>query len=753
VTEEYRFIGKQTSRKDALDIVTGRATFIDDMKMDGMLYGKVLRSPYPHAEIKSIETGKAEALPEVEAVLTYKNVPDWKGGTPRIIPILDCKVRFVGDAVALVAAKSEKVAEEAMELIDVEYKQLPSVYDSEEAMKIDAPQLYKEFPSNLLPTDALVFGPTNPPKIELGNIESGFKEADFIGEGIGAYEGIPNPMPIEPPGVIAKWEGPQQLTLWSATQSATGHRLANQPRMGFPDIRSIGLHCGGSYGSKNAYFQAVFYAAALARATGKAVKLLYSKEEQFGAFVLRLGSKFQGKVGIKKDGTVTALSGEWIVNCGAFSDVVQGQIHVGLGELQLMLRCSNWDVKPRLVCTNRCFSGTVRGFGGQELMSAIIPVLSVALEKAELDPVYFFKKNYVKDGDGYFWRDGEWWVCRGLDYRHAIEKGAEVFGWQEKWKGWLKPTAVNGAKRTGVGVGVHGNADVGEDVSEAYVRLNADATATIHVSVSECGVGQRSSLIKMVAEVLQLPLERVQVTPADTLVNPFEFGLAGSRGTYAVGSAVIAAAENAKRELFQMAAQKLKVPLEELDTRDGRVYIKENPEKSISWSRVVDLQRTCMGFGRFETDFSMPNFMMIFTEVEVDTETGKIELVQVVPATDVGQIIDPRSIEGQIYGSLGAAGIDIALFEESILDKVTGHMLSVNMIDYKWRTFLELPEFKNVILESRFPSHRFKALGIGEITTAPGPAAVLMAVSNAIGKRISCYPLTPDRILQALDKI
>jgi len=753
VSEEYRFIGKHAPRKDAVDIVTGRAKFIDDMKMIGMLHGKVLRSPYPHAKIKSIDTGKAEALSGVESVLTYKNVPDWKGGTPRIIPILDRKVRYVGDAVALVAAKSEEIAEEAMELIDVKYEQLPAVYDTLEAMKHDAPQLYSEFPGNTLPLDALVFGPTCLPSIEMGDIREGFGEADFIGEGTCDYEGVPNPLAIEPPGVIAKWEGPNQLTLWSATQSATGHRLASQPRMGFPDIRSIGLHCGGSYGSKNAYFQAVFYAASLAQATGNAVKVLYTKEEQFGAFVLRLGSRFQGKVGIKKDGTVTAVSGEWIVGCGAFSDVAQGQIHVGLGEVQLMVRCPNWDLKPKLVCTNRCYSGTVRGFGGQEFMCALIPVLSVAMEQADLDPVEFFKKNYVKKGDGYYWRDGKWWVCRGVDYRHAIEKGAEVFGWKEKWKGWLKPTGINGVKRTGVGVGVHGNADVGEDVSEAYVRLNADATVTIHVCVSEAGMGQRSSLCKMAAEVLQLPHERINVTPADTLLNPFEFGLAGSRGTYAVGSAVIAAAESAKKELFEMAAQKLNVAPEDLETRNGRVHVKEDHARSISWSRIVGLQRTCTGFGRFEPDFSMPNFMMMFTEVEVDTETGKIELVRVVPATDVGQIIDPRSVEGQIHGSLGAAGLDTALFEESVLDKTTGHMLSVNMMDYKWRTFLELPEFNNVILESHFPTHRFKAVGIGEITTAPGPAAVLMAVSNAIGKRISSYPITPDRILKALGRI
>jgi xanthine dehydrogenase molybdenum-binding subunit len=753
MTKEYRFIGKPTPRKDAVEIVTGKAKFIDDIKLPAMLYGRVLRSPYSHANIKNIDTSKAEVLPGVEAVLTYKNVPDWKAGWPRHICVLDCKVRFVGDGVALVAAKTEGIAEEALELIDVEYEQLPAVYDAGEAMKPDAPQLYNEFSRNILPPDYPPFGPKSLKEVILGDVENGFREADFTSEGTYVYEGISNPLPIEPPGVIAKWDGPNKLTVWSASQSVSWPRFMMQPIMGFPDIRSIGEHCGGSYGSKNNSFQPLFYAAALAKATGKPVKIFYTKEEQFCASVLRLGSRFHGKVGMKKDGTVTAISGDWVVNTGAFSDVAQAQVAVGLGEAQLMLRCPNWNVKSKIVFTNRNASGIVKGFGGQELKSAFIPILTMAMEKADLDPVEFFKKNYVKTGDGYYWRDGKRWVCRGLDYSKAIEKGAEVFGWEEKWKGWLKPTAVNGSKRIGVGVGVHGNADVGENMSEAYVRLNPDATATIHLCISESGMGQRSSVCKMVAEVLQLPLERVNVTPADSLLNPFEAGLIGSRGTYAVGSAVIAAAEDARRILFERSAPLFNVTPEDLESEDGIVYVKNRPEIRIPWRRVMGIRGTCTGFGRFEEDFSVPNFLMIFVEVEVDVETGKVELLRVVPATDVGQIIDPLVLEGQIHGCLGAAGLDTALFEESVLDKASGRILNGNMIDYKWRTFLELPTFQNVILETPFPTHRFKAIGVGEITSVPGPSAIIMAVSNAVGKRLFEYPLTPDRILKALGKI
>ncbi|MFP3928478.1 MAG: xanthine dehydrogenase family protein molybdopterin-binding subunit [Desulfobacteraceae bacterium] len=749
MASSHRFIGKRTPRKDALDIVTGKARYIDDITHRDMLYGRVLRSPHPHANILDIKTDRAEALAGVHAVLTHKDVPEWKTGMPRHLGVLNRRLRHVGDAVALVAAETEELASEALDLIDVDYEKLPAVYDVEEAMKPDAPQLHDDFPGNIVPPFP-AFGPKTIDEVVMGDVDQGFRSADFIQEGTVKYENIANPLPIEPPGVIARWEDENTLTVWSGTQSASWHRFIMQSKMGFPDIRAIDTHCGGSFGSKNYAPQVLFYAAALAKATGRPVKVCYSKEEHFGAFVLRLGSRFRGKIGMKKDGTVTAVSGKWFIDSGAYSDMPQAQIAVGCGEAQLVLRCPNWDLKTHLVCTNRCASGVIRGFGGQELESSFAPILHGLMEQADLDPVAFFKKNYVKPGDTYLWREGNVWTCRGNDYGKAIDQGAEAFGWKAKWRGWRKPTSIQGNIRTGVGVGVHGNADVGEDESEAYVRLNPDGTAVIHVLISESGMGQRSSLCKMAAEVLQLPLERIHVTPPDTLLNPYDFGLVGSRGTYAVGSAVIKAAEDAKKQLFELAAPKLEASPEDLETQNGAVFVKGTPERSISWSRAIGLMRTCMGFGRFEPDFSVPNFLILFVEVAVDTETGRIDLTRVLGATDVGRIIDPLSLEGQLYGSLGSAGVDSAVFEESVLDTRTGHIMNMNMADYKWRTFLDLPEFQNTILETPLLIGSFGAIGVGEISTSPGPAAIQMAVSNAMGRRFYEYPLTPDKVLTAL---
>ena len=337
MAERYRFIGKATPRKDAVEIVTGKAKFIGDIKIPNMLYGKVLRSPYPHANIKNIDTSKAKRLRGVKAILTYKDVPDWKGGMPAHVRILDSKVRFVGDAVALVAAETEEIALEALELIDVEYEPLPAVYDVEEAMKPDAPQLYTQFPGNVLPNYCPGFGPKSLQEIVMGDVEQGFKEADIIAEGTYAYENIPNPLTAEPPGAIAAWEGPDNLTVWSSAQNPYWEGVLLYLMMGRKvHVRYIGTQCGGSYGTRLMSWQLTLYAAALAKAANRPVKVCYTREEHFAAYGLRLGSRIHGKVGMKKDGTITAISGEWLINTGFYSEIPRASLP------WVAVRCNWW---------------------------------------------------------------------------------------------------------------------------------------------------------------------------------------------------------------------------------------------------------------------------------------------------------------------------------------------------------------------------------------------------------------------------
>jgi xanthine dehydrogenase molybdenum-binding subunit len=257
----------------------------------------------------------------------------------------------------------------------------------------------------------------------------------------------------------------------------------------------------------------------------------------------------------------------------------------------------------------------------------------------------------------------------------------------------------------------------------------------------------------MAAEVLQLPLDYVNMSFPDTDGNPFEFALVGSRGTFTVGSAVIQAAEDARRQLLEMAAAVLKLTPEEIDTEDGWVFEIRNPKNRIPWRKATGLTTTLLGKGRFDEDFTLSNFLIQFVEVEVDTATGKVKLVNVLNSAGCGTVISPAYLEGQLHGALGAAGLDTAIFEGGMLDPSTGRMVNCNMIDYKWRPFNDLPHFDNMYMDTPIPSHRFHAVGVGEISTSPGPSAVLMAVYNAIGVRILDYPFTPDKVLEALGKI
>ncbi len=587
----YRYIGKHVPRRDGIDVVTGGSTFLDDIKFSNLLQGKVLRSPHPHAFIKNIKTSKAKEVEGVRAIITFENVPDWKFGNPPI-RLLDRRVRYVGDAVALIAADDEEIAARAGRLIDVEYEILPAVFDDFEAMKPGAPQLYDDLPGNLLPLGDPVLGPTSATEIVMGDVKKGFEEADVISRGSFGYDNIPNPIPMESPGAVAHWEEPDRITVWILSQAVWLNKNIFSAIFGDKvRIRVIGGPCGGSFGSKIMSWQVQCYAAALSKATGQPVKVAFSKEEHLACFVLRPATRLDAAVGMKRDGTITAVEGSWLLGTGYYSMTTQAQVAVGCGEAMIAVQCKNWNVKPKIVCTNRNASGIVRGFGGQELKCALFPLMSRAMERLSLDPFDVLKKNFIKPGDGYFWRNAQWYDYRGIDYSPAMDRGAETFGWKEKWKGWLKPTSVNGSKRIGVGVGVHGNADIGEDISEAYVRLDSDGSVTIHSCLAEHGTGQRSNAVKSVAEVLQLPLELIDITPGDTMVTPLEWGPAGSRGTYAILSAVISAAEDARRKLLELAAPMLDAGgPDDLDTADSIIWLKSDPQKRLAWRQVLDLR-------------------------------------------------------------------------------------------------------------------------------------------------------------------
>ncbi|UWG95847.1 xanthine dehydrogenase family protein molybdopterin-binding subunit [Dehalobacter sp. DCM] len=761
---DYKYVGKQTVRKDAYGIVQGKTQFFDDFVMPNILIGKVKQCPYPHANILSIDTSKALTLEGVHAVITYKDCdPNWKFGWPPQKSVLGTRMRFVGDAVALVAAETEELAKEAIDLIEVNYEVLEPVFDVLEAQKEGAPQLYDEFPNNIVPGGYEVMQPSGRWwHLKKGDVENGFAECAIIEEDTIGFDKKPGTLSPEPPGLIIQWEGGTDYHVWGTTQGIMVLQLVNATVIPGVHIEATAFNVGGSYGNKTTLTNITIYGMLLAKATNRPIKMNETKVEQMVMHETRLGSTVQAKIGMDKEGVVRSVKALWSVDAGHFCNAIQGQVSVGLGEAQLiMCKCPNWDLDTRIITTNKLTAGTVRGYGGQELNSCLSLLMARAMRKGNFDPVDSFRKNYCQAGDKYFWRDGREWTARSVDYNDAILATAEKFRWKDRWKGWGIPSWVSedGKKVRGVGCSVIGNSDAGESFAEAYVRIIPDmfkdeARVMVHINVTEIGNGQKSNLLKMVAEILNVPLEAVQTIPPDSRTSPRNEGLAGSRGTLTCGRAVSNAALDLRRQLFEAAEYKLRYPQEQMEMFNFGVRAKSKPELWVPVTKLVpDHHLTMTGYGRHDEDFGTPNFFMSFIEAEVDLETGMTKVIDMLGGTDVGQIIDPGSLEMQCQGGIGAASLDTALFEENFVDPVIGRPLTYDMIQYKWRPFNELPNFDTCILESQFDTNYFRAIGVGEISGAAAASACMMAISNAIGTEIKDYPATPDVILKALGKI
>ena len=765
--KDYKVIGKNCPRKDAKDIVTGRAIFTDDFSVIGMIYGRIKKSPYPHAIIKDIRTEKAKALPGVRAVLTYKDLNDINLnpmlGWPPQKPLLDKHVRYVGDSVALVAADTKAIANEAVELIEVDYEVLPAVYDGYSAVADGAPQLYEQFDHNICDGG---YAPMQADggfwHLVRGDVDKAFAEkCDFEAEDTIEFMGMCAPNAPEPPGAIVRWDGGLNFTVWGTSQSAFLLKLVNESVLPGIKYQPYTFNTGGSYGNKQSLTLEVTSATALSFVTKRPVKMFETKTEQMINHETRLGTQVHARIGIDKDGYIRAFKGDWKVDTGAFCNSTQGQVGVGLGETQLiMAKCHDWDLNTDIVVTNKQPAGIVRGYGGQELNSCLSLLMCRVMRAGNFDPVDVFAKNYVGDGDMYIWRDGLPWRAHSIHYENIIRHSAEKFGWAEKWKGWGVPTSVSedGRYVTGVGCSVIGNADVGEDCCEAYVRVTPGIfddtmTATLHADITEIGNGQRSNAQKIVAESLGIPYENVAMVPSGTIYSPTGISLGGSRGTLTFGHAIANACDDVKRQIFKACEVPLRCSADTMEIVDGCVVSRLHPGQKVRLVDLLNRRCTFTGYGKHVEEFSTPSCVVVFTEVEVDKETGRSRILKMLVGTDPGQVIDPATLEMQVQGGIGCAALDTAFFEEHIVDPATGRTLTYNMLEYKTRTFNEFPEFDYLFEESQHDTFQYHAVGIGEIAGGGAASAAMLAMSNALGVDVATYPATPDVILKALGKL
>ena len=757
-----KYMGKEIPRLIGPDLVRGRLDFVGDITLPNMAHGRVMRSPHAHAEIMNIDTSAAEALPGVYGVVTYKDVPPEMFVSNGLSPAkhakpLDKTVRYIGDAVALVAAASEDIADEAIELIKVEYKILPAVLTIDEALAPGAPQLFKELPGNTAP---LTFFLIDNLDWETGDVEKGLAEADCVIDMDTELMSGQNPLTAEPPTIIAEYNG-EGLLHFHASCAAPSYTAFNVgASMGIPyeSIRVDAPACGGSFGSKlfMGNVHPLLFAALMAKKADRPVRYVMTKEEHLISNQVRMNMKANIKLGVNKDGTTTAVSLTQLCEAGCCATSQENMMSVGGISMTMLSRAKNLKYQGEVVMTNRVPSGSFRGYGYMETTAIITRAICRACIQLDIDPVVYFAKNALPHKGQYYNSlaiGREWQTSVSPDWDNLVLKSAEKFRWNERFKGWGVPTMGKGTKRRGVGCGFCGQSDLGGMASNTDIMINAGGGVIVQTTMNEHGTGVRDVVRKIVAEELDIPLEKVVVAKSSTQSAPSDFGSMAARSTYTAGITAKMAAEEIKEKLYKQAEKKVGVPADDLVFKGGMLHRISKPEEIYSLHQVLISPNSLTGTGHWDGVENANLCNMQFMEVEVDTETGEVRVIDQFTGVDAGTIVNPLGIKNQVESFF--PGIDLALIEETVFDPNNNRILSGNMIDYKTRTFNDMPHHDMLILESckdnqeKYP-FPFGAMGIAEPAFTPSGPAVAMAIYNACGIEMLEYPFLPHKILAAL---
>jgi xanthine dehydrogenase molybdenum-binding subunit len=773
MAENFSVVGKPHVRKDALEKVTGQARFISDIQLPGMLYARFLRSPNAHARIVSIDTSKAENLPGVKCILTHRNVPKLHP-LRRLEFLLDETLHHPGEEVAAVAALSPEIAEEALRLIEVDYQILPAVVDFKQAAEPGADLAYDDYGSNIYHGTSQVkiprLGPDGWLRLEVGEVEKGFAAADFILEATHETPVQYNCSPM-PRAVVCDWQG-DKLTCWADTQLPLylWRDLASSLNLPQANIRLNSNYAVGGYGGKSPEKTATL-TAILARRTGRPVKAVFSRAEDFIGTHHRISYQNHNKLGVKKDGTITAVHSRITANWGSdSSSPFICQATALLDACTMLYQWQNSLAEGRGILTNILGHGSMNGFGDPEAIYSLERLIDEAAEKIDMDPVEFRFRNVLRSGG------------RALEYREIlngpiewgmvgsdmdsfpviIQKCAEAAHWREKWRGWRTPLAVQGPRRRGIGaaIGFH-HTSVWQ--SSAIVKMNQDGSANVLSGAVEIGQGFATALSQVVAETLGIRFEDVTPVLADTMVTPASIGNVASTGVSSPVRAAQLAAEDARRKIFELAAPRLKTTPDKLEARERFVWVKGSDAR-------LPIADICLTNWQITGTATNPPYYTIkdektgkvihafagaatIVEVEVDTGTGQLTLLAVTSAHDCGRQINPIIIENQIdLGLVMANGW--AHLEEYLVDPRSGVIVNPNLLDYKLSTFLDIPERKNmqrVVVENPCAWGPFGAKGMSETSMCALAPAMANAVYNALGVRIYDGFLSPANILKALE--
>ena len=752
--KEYKVIGTRPIRHDGVEKVTGRALYGADFQTVGLLHGKVLRSPHAHARIISIDTSRAEALPDVKGVVTAQDLPtaedkvaDLGEGAVNLKYLCDNvlasdKVLYKGHAIAAVAATNPHIAEEACKRIDIEYEVLPPVLEVRQAMAPDAPLLHKDMKTSSMGETA--DEPSNVAshlQHKKGELDRGFNEADVIIERE-FVTGTVHQGYIEPHNATALYNPDGQLTVWCSTQGAfvVREQLAELLQQPVSKIKVVPMEIGGGFGGKiSVYIKPV--AALLAKKTGKPVKVLMSRSDVFEGTGPTPASYIRVKMGATKAGQLTAAEAYLAFEAGAYpgSPVGAGTMCIFAPYNIENVLVDGYDVvvnKPK-TAAYRAPGATNAAFGSETVIDELAQALNI-------DALAFRLLNGVKEGD----RRADGPVYPRIGFIETVEAA----------KAHPHYSAPNGKKHHGRGVAAGFWFNVGLQ-SSVTISVNSDGTINLIEGSTDIG-GTRASIAMQAAEVLGIPAESVNPTVGDTNAVGYTAVTGGSRTTFATGYAAYEAAQNVKRQMMERAAKIWGIHEDNVRFADGEFSSvnrtwRYGKEQKISFrdlaARLGETGGTIVGTAAVDPAGVGCTFATHIVDVEVDEETGKVQILRYTATQDAGKAIHPSYVEGQMQGGV-AQGIGWALNEEYIYN-AEGAMTNASFLDYRIPTCLDLPMIDTVIVEVPNPGHPYGVRGVGEVPIVPPPAAIANAIYDAIGVRMTELPMSPDRLLKAIGKI
>lgn len=755
-------MGNEMRRIDALEKVTGTARFPGDMKRPDLLVGKILHSRIAHGRIRRINTEKAESLPGVFAVITGADFPDVLTGM--VIQdertMTKDKVRYFGEPVAAVAAVDEQTADQALELIELEIEELPGVFSFDQSTRPGAPLIHEDFKNYKTPKPLRRYGNIClHTKIERGDIHMGFAESDIVFEDTYTMP-VVHQAPMEPKAVVAERDLYGRLHLWCCTARPFAVREGVAHALGLPmsDVRVTGLRVGGHFGGKGeATVEPIV--AMLALRAKKAVKLEMSRRDDFLSANPRHSMEITVKTGVKKDGTLTARQALVKSDTGAYAYFGPAATSNATIFIAGPYRIPNLLIEGICAYTNKISCGPCRAPGAPQAHFAGETQLDRIARELNMDPIALRLKNALREKD----TTATGQVLDDVGYREALSQlqtaVKEHFG---KRKGAGKDMAFG----IGVAGGFWGMPGLG---SSATVKLNEDGTAVLSTGAVEIGAGSNTAMALLVSEGLGIPFEHITVVSGDTDTCPYDFGAIGSRTTQAMGVAVHKAIEGVRNQLLDFAEKHLEAPREILLFRDGKICASERPEVAVpiavaahylsivNGGPVIATGTNTAPNPPFDTEHVDSNvvpsrpfycFGAQAAAVEVDRVTGKVTVLKVLAAHNVGKAVFPAGVEGQIQGGV-AMGLGYALSEEVIFSE--GRPLNDSFLDYRIPTMEDVPDIIPIIVEKENARIPEDIRGIGEPPTIPTAAAVANAVYDAVGIRLKHLPLTPERVFRGLD--